>query len=429
MQQHTSGRRPDDEADASIELRAATEVDLRDALEPLSAAFGEDYSDEEFEGDRRLLDPARVIAARDGGRSVGCAAAFGFRLTVPGGEVAAAGVSFVGVSPSHRRRGILRRLMEHQLADVHERGEPVAILWASEGAIYQRFGYGLATLSATFEIERSQVRFRRAPGAVGRVRLVDAAEAERAFPAVHEAARVGIPGSIQRSTEWWRWATFRDLGPARAESGPKSLALCEVGGRPVGYAIFRRKAGWDDRGPRGTVLVTELVGTTIEAEASLWRWILDLDLVARIRAVRQPVPPILFHQLAEPRRLGLTVGDGIWLRLVDLPAALAARTYGMAGSLVLEVADDGCPWNAGRWRLESAGPEAGAAGPGGRVTRTRAAPDLSVDTTDLAAAYLGAVRFEELRLAGRVEERRPGAARTADRWFAAARAPSCSTIF
>jgi predicted acetyltransferase len=367
------------------------------------------------------------VAAFEGERSVGCAGAYTLRLTIPGGEADAAGVTLVAVLPSHRRRGILSALMRQQLDEIRERREPLAILWASEGAIYGRFGYGLATLQGSFEIDRSRATYARPSELVGQVRLVTGEEAERVFPALYEAMRVETPGFLSRSEAWWHWGMLRDAEEMRRRGGPKMLAVLEVDGRPEGYAIYRIKAEWDGRGPKGELSVREVVATTPRAELGLWRWLLDTDLIALVRAsLSTPQHPLLLA-LAEPRRLGLTLGDGLWVRLVDLPEALGARSYAAAGRVVLQVRDAFCPWNEGRWALAATGDHGG--GSSAEVSRTDDEPDLALDVADLGAVYLGGFRFDDLARAGRVIERRPGAVRSADRLFAVGRTPYCSTMF
>jgi predicted acetyltransferase len=402
-------------------IRTATAETMEAFTAPLSLAFAEaiDPGDEE----RRAWEPERIIAAFDGEQPVATAGAFTFRLSVPGGEAAAAGVTLVGVSPAHRRRGILRSMMRHQLDDVRSRGEPLAILWASEGAIYQRFGYGLATLSGSFEIPRARAAFARPAPAEGSVRLVDREAAMGIFPPLYERVRVDTPGMLGRSETWWRWATLNDSDHARGANGMKFLAVYEANGDVEGTAMYRVKPDWDERGPNGRLTAIEVLATTSRATRDLWSWLLEADLVALVRGVRGPVPHPLQLLLAEPRRMGFTVGDGVWLRVVDLSSALAARTYGSPGTLVLEIRDPFCPWNAGRWRL--------VAGEDGRgvVEPTTSAPDVTLDAEDLGATYLGTFRFSELARVGRVVEGTAGALRRADGMFAAARAPWCSTLF
>jgi predicted acetyltransferase len=408
-------------ATARYPIRTATAETMEAFAAPLNLAFAEmpDPGDEE----RRLWEPDRIIAAFDGEQPVATAGAITFRLTVPGGEAGAAGVTLVGVSPSHRRRGILRSMMRHQLDDVRARGEPLAILWASEGAIYQRFGYGLATLSGSFEIARDRAAFARPAPAEGTVRLVDREAALGIFPAVYDRIRVETPGMVARSEAWWRWTTLHDTDRARAESGMKFYAVYEAGGAVEGTAIYRVKPDWDERGPKGRLVAQEVIATTPRAIRDLWSWLLSVDLVTLVCGVRAPVPHPLQLLLAEPRRLGFTVGDALWLRVVDVPAALAARTYGRAGTLVLEIRDAFCPWNAGRWRL--------VVGEDGRgfAERTTVEPDVTLDASDLGATYLGTFRFSELARAGRVAEITAGSLRRADALFAAERAPWCSTMF
>jgi predicted acetyltransferase len=409
-------------------IRVATADTLKDYSSPLLVAFGEEMSEAEFDDWRRTAEPERFIAAFDGEVPVGAAAAYSFRLTVPGGEVAAAGVTAVGVEPGHRRQGILRSLMRQQLDDVRARGEPVAVLWASESVIYQRFGYGMATLSGSLEIERARTAWLRPVEPAGRMRLVGLDEALATFPAVYERVRLATPGALSRSEAWWRWATLHDAEYTRRGAGPKYLYLCEIDGRPEGYAIYRVKSEWEERGPKSELLVVEALAVNPAAERTVWGFLFGVDLIRTISARRVTVPPSLLLALADPRALGLRVSDGLWLRLVDLSAALAARRYGGPGSLAIEVTDAFCPWNAGRWRITAFG-EPGAAGAEASVERTDGAPDLVADTTDIAAAYLGAVRLSDLARAGRVEERTPGALRLADAMFGWDRAPSCTTMF
>lgn len=411
------------------EIRIATADRMRAYTAPLATAFAEEITEAEYEDWFRVAEPERWIAAFEGpaGRdALGCAGAITFRMTVPGGEVAAAGVTGVGVRPDYHRRGILRALMRHQLDDLRARGEPVAILWASEGAIYQRFGYGLAAMSGFLEIERTRSAFARHYPSEGRLRLVDEEEALAAFPLVYEAMRQVTPGSLSRSDVWWRSGPVADREYARRGAGPKFRYLYEVDGAAEGYAMFRVKSDWDHRGTNSQLEVQEAITLTPRATREMWRFLFEVDLVRTVRAGRVPVPNPLHHLLAEPRALGLVAGDGIWLRVVDLPAALAGRRYATAHEITLEVSDAFCPWNAGRWRLVTSGAAGAAAG---TATRTEDAPDLVLDTTDLAAAYLGGVRLADLGAVGRVEERTPGALRRADALFSSDRAPWCVTMF
>ena len=415
----------------TIQLRQPGPDDLRAWARPVVVAFGETYADAEFEHDREVWEVDRLIGARDGDAWVGGGAAYSFRLTVPGGEVGAAGITMIGVSPSHRRRGILRSIMRWLLDQARERGEPVSILWASEGAIYPNFGFGMGCLQSTIDLPRHRARFTRPAEPLGRIRLVEPDEALRLMPPVYDALRAGTPGAIARTEAKWRVELLADPEWTRGSHGPKFLAVIEIDGVARGYAIYRVKSEWSDRGPNNTLLALEVTGLDPAAERAVWEWLFGIDLVGHIKGWRSPVPHPLLLQLAEPRQLGMAVRDGLWLRLIDVRAALEARSYGGPGSVTFELTDDFCPWNAGRWRIEVSGADGGVPGARGvaTITRTDADPDITLDTTDLAATYLGTFTFADLARAGRVGECRPGGVAAADALFATAGPPWCSTMF
>jgi predicted acetyltransferase len=415
--------RPAGTTPAPYPLRTPGRDDLRAFMAPLEEAFGERFAPDEWADELAVIEPDRSMAAFDGETPVGFASAYTFRLTIPGGELPVGGLTAVGVLPTHRRRGILRSMVERHFADCRERGEPVSILWASEGAIYQRFGYGPGTLSAWFDVARGRATFAQPPEGAGRVRFVDVETGARLIPPLYERLRQTTPGALDRSDEDWRLRHLADAEYRRAADGPKSVVVYEEDEVPLGYAIIRRKAEWTDRGPNAVLTVVEAVAVSARATRELWAWLLDVDLTNRIRGSRQPNPHPLQLLLAEPRQLGLTVADGIWLRLLDVAEALGRRGYAAAGTLVFGVRDAACPWNVGSWRLAADG------GAAHSVERTDDPADLELDVADLAAPYLGAFRFADLLAAGRVEERRPGAVTTADRLFATDRAPWCSTMF
>ena len=193
-----------------IVLRSPSDAEFARFIAPLSIAFNEEISDAAVEVDRKTMELDRFVGALDGEAVVGCAGAYSFRLTVPGGEVPAAGVTGVGVLHSHRRRGILRRMMTWLFEQARERQEPVAILWASEAAIYQRFGFGPGTVSSAFDIETDRIHFRRPLEAAGRVRIVGLDEAAERFPMVYDAIRCSTPGQLTRTDARWRWEVLYD---------------------------------------------------------------------------------------------------------------------------------------------------------------------------------------------------------------------------
>ena len=411
--------------DDTIELRqpATDPESLRAYVAPIAVAFGEPIDDEEFEADVQIFEPDRAIGAMSGGAWVGGGSAFSYRLTVPGRrEVGAAAITGVGVRPDHRRQGILTKIMRWLLEQAAERGEPVSVLRASEGAIYPHFGFGLATLQGTFDIERSQFWFGRPTEPLGRVRLVDLDEGMAIIPDLYDRLRLESPGQVSRSAAKWRAHMLANGNALRGKVGTKSLAILEVDGEPRGYALYRTKAEWGDRGPANEVIVMEVLGLDAAAERTLWEWIARIDLLARIKGWRTPVPHPLFLGLHDLRRMALVVGDGLWLRLVDLPGALTGRSYAGSGVVILEVTDAFLPANAGRWRLEVTGGSA-------TVTPTTDSPDLTLDTADLATVYLGGFTFADLARAGRVGECRPEAITDADRLFTTNTVAWCSTPF
>src|SRR5919106_4247915 len=410
---------PDD-----ITLRNPHPDELHDFWRPLADAFSESLTSEEIEAERPLMDLERFISAFDGETRVGTAGAYTFRLTVPGGEVGASGITGVGVRPDHRRRGIMRQMMDWLLDDARRRDEPIAILTASEAAIYQRFGFGPASTTSSFSLERALAEFREqvdlGPGAV--IRMVDTDEATDLFSAIYDRVRPDLPGALDRIEPKWRRWLVADAEWMRRGDGIKYQAVIEIDGEPRGYAIYRIENGWGPTGPASTMNVLEVTGIDPAAEQALWQWLLSMDLVRTVAGKRGPVPHPLQNWLLEPRRLALTIIDGLWLRILDLPAALTARSYVGSGSLVLDVSDDMFEANAGRWRLSAADGRA-------EVARTKDAPDLELDIGTLAAAYLGGFRFADLGVAGRVRECQRGVLQSADALFTPSRAPWNSTPF
>jgi predicted acetyltransferase len=407
----------------AIEVRPIRESELRPWLEAVETSFGDEVRDERFADFRRIVEVERVLGAYDGEQVVGGGAAFSFRLTVPGPrQVAAAGVTAVGVLPTHRRQGMLRQLMSRQLADVRARGEQVAILWASEGSIYQRFGYGLASLNGPFEIERERSTFRIAGQPSGSVRMVTHDEAAEAFPPIYDAVRAVTPGFYERSADWWQANILSDYPATRRGASRMFLCLHEREGAPTGYAIYRIKADWGELGTKSVLQVVESIAVDPMAERDVWRFLFDVDLIANIRSHVGPVPHPLLLTLDDPRRLGLKVGDGLWLRLLDVAAALEGRGYAADGTVVLDVVDDMLPDVGGRFRLT-------ARGGAGSVEPTADGPDIELDVTDLASVYLGAFAFSDLARAGRTVEAQAGARARADAIFASAVRPWCPEIF
>jgi predicted acetyltransferase len=403
----------------SVDIRQPPPEDFARHVRAMGTAFGHEVDDEHIERMRPIADFERAIAAYDGTDIVGTAGALALRLTVPGGSVAAAGVTAVTVLPTHTRRGILTGMMRHQLDLLHEHGEPVAVLWASEGAIYGRYGYGVATINARIDADRG-VPFLGGPE-TDRLRLVDADDGAQLMDNVYERVCADTPGFYARSREWWRARTLADTSWQRRGGGPLFRALLEVDGRPQGYALYRVKPETTLGVSTSSVLVQEALGTTPDATRAVWRFLFGIDLTVRVNArLLAPDHPLRLL-VSEPSRLRISHGDGLWLRLVDLPGALAARRYAGEGAVRMEVADEFCPWNAGIWRLE--------ASPTAAEVRRGGEPQLRLGVGEVASAYLGGFSFAELARAGRIAELEPGAAALADSLFRTDRAPWCPETF
>lgn len=391
--------------------------EFRAYYEACESTFGGDSRPEDVEIERGVFEFDRSLAVHDGGAIVGTAAAFGLQLSVPGGDAPVAGVTCVSVQPTHRRRGVARSLMRRQLDEIRDRGtEAVAALWASEGSIYGRFGYGLASFGGAIDLDLRHAAFHAPAG--GEVRAVAAADVPKLGESAYERFRAGRPGSFARNEAWW---AHRLHDPEHRRSGATALraAMTEDGD---GYVLYAVKSDWVDGAPNGTVYVRELVAATPAAEAALWRFVLDHDLMGKLSAWNLPSDSPLLHLLADPRRARMHLRDNLWVRLVDVPAALAQRRYAVEGEVVLDVADDFCPWNAGRYKL--------ASGPDGATCEPTTEPaDIALSATELGAAYLGGTRLRVLHGAGRVDELRPGGAARADVLFAWSPLPWCPQVF
>lgn len=378
---------------------------------------------------RTTFEFDRSAAAFDGAQIVGTAANFTFRLSVPGATVAAAGVSFVAVLPSHRRRGIMSALIRHLLADAIARGEPLAVLWAAEPEIYGRFGYGCASGQLNFSIRRSEARLVPPPlpapagAAAPRLRIADPAAVLGELATVYDPVAAARPGAIARDDRWWR-AVTADPEWAREGAAPLRCLLASDDRGPRGYALYSARPTWgEDSLPAGQLSVRELVAADAETELALWSDLLSRDLITEVRAAARPLDDPLLQWLGGPRRARARLMDGLWARLIDVPAALRQRQYACDVDVVIEVADAELPANCGRWRLKAAAGEQASCEP------TTATADLTTTAQALGAAYLGGTGLASLAAAGQVAARRPAALATLTAAMSADRAPWCPTEF
>lgn len=377
------------------------------------------------------LEFGRTLAAFDGDTIVGTAGVFSFQMRVPGAMAAVAGVSLVAVLPSHRRQGILSALMRRQLADVNERDEAVAVLFCSESGIYGRYGYGRASWQAAYRLQRGEGALTSgAPADPGlRLRIAEPLAARAELAKVYDLALAERPGLYARTEPWWD-RLLTDLHSDGEPSRPIRCLLAEGDSGPRGYAVFTSAERWDeDAGlPEGILEVTEAITTDPPATAALWANLLSRDLVSEFHARMRPVDDPLLYLLADPRRVRSLVSDGLWIRLVDVGSALAQRHYACPVDVVIEVADELCPQNAGRWRLAA---EAAAAPAGFRAIceRTTAPADVMMPVRALGEGYLGGTRLGAMAKAGLVTEATPGslaALSTAMSWETA---PWCPMTF
>jgi len=404
-----------------LHLRALTGSDFDQVTEFAELVFNDPpESDQAREVGRDLLqlDQGRGIGIFDGAQLAGVGAIDGLEMAVPGGLLPLAAVLFIGVSPTHRRRGVMSRMIRHQLHTLHEAGrEPLAGLTASESAIYGRFGYGVASYGASFTVPRHRAGVRPVPGVNDvRVRLVPTADSVEACEEIH-ARQVGKRAGMLVRPDYWARAYGTDVEAWREGRSLLRTVLAERDGVAVGYARYRTKGDYGANGvATGYADVAEVYADDAAGYAVLAGYLLELDLIGGTKFSRQPPDSLLVHLLTDFRAAEMRVRDGLYLRLVDVDRALAGRTYAAPVSVVLDIADHFCPWNAGRWRL--AGDEKGAT-----CTRTEDAADVALDVRELASAYLGGSTLAALAQAGLITELRPGAVTDTSRAFATDLAP------
>jgi predicted acetyltransferase len=385
------------------------------------AAFSGVASPEELEDDRTIAEFDRRFAAFDDGTIVGGSSASSFLMTVPGGRsVPIPGLTHVGVLPTHRRRGINTALMRAQLDDARRRGEPLLALHASEGGIYGRFGFGMATLLADLRVDTAHSAFNGAHAPAGRTTLLPIGEAVPRMRPVFDAVVPTRPGMIALDDTWFPW---RFAEPTPDKDSPWFYAVHESdGGEPDAYAVYKVRHDWPGEIPRNELIVREVMASTPQATADIWRFVFDVDLVETVTVTDRPPDDPLLRLVVEPRWLRITLRDGMYLRLVDVPAALEARGYAGDGRIVLEVADAFCPENEGRYELTVTDGSAAC-------RRTEDAADLACTVNELGAVYLGGSTFGQLAEAGRVHGVTEGAVSRADAILRSAPAPWCSLPF
>ena len=392
-------------------------------------AFLDDWPAEDRELERPVIEFDRTIAAFDGTQMVGTAGAYTFRMTVPGGTADVAGVTLVSVLPSHRRRGILTDMMRYVIADAGRRDEAIAILYASESGIYGRFGFGLATWHQRIRVRSGDGRLSIGTTAPASpqlcLRLANPSDVRSDLAKVFATVLPTRPGMLARSEAWWD-LIVSDAPTRRDGMSALRCLLAEDASGVRGYALYRTKGSWSDGLPDGELRLQELTALDPAATAALWTDLFSRDLVSAVYAVHRPVDDPLLAMLADPRRALPLVGDALWVRLMDVPAALIQRKYASAIDVVLDVQDAFMPENAGRWRLTSGGLDGGG---DTHCERTTAPADLLISVHALGAGYLGGASFGQLASAGHVSELIPGALARLAAAMSWDQRPWCSMMF
>jgi predicted acetyltransferase len=409
----------------SIELRSIGPDEFRSYVDAMWAGFGRPgITDEVVELRRPFMTHwDRVLACFDDRTAVATARSYPTGLTVPGGSVIAAAVTNVSVVPTHRRRGLMTRLMRHQLDQVADAGEPVAILIASESGIYGRFGYGPASVNAEVELDPTRCTFAASPPP-GSVRLAGREEARKALPEIYARFQEGQPGAIDRIDRHWDIQLRFITGLMPGDTEERFCVLHrDPEGEPDAYALYRIEEKWERRLPASTLWVDDCTAATAEGYHAVWRHLLDVDLVQTVRAYERPRREPLPWLLTDPRQVTtVSTSDFLWVRIVDPVAALEARRYAAEGKLVLELTDDVRPDTAGRFVVEG--------DPDGAVCAfTDASPDLTLPIQVLGASYLGEPAFADAAVAGAVVEHTPGAVARAEAMFGWTPRPWCHTWF
>ncbi len=366
---------------------------------------------------RALIPPARRWAAFEGARVVATAGTFDHEIAMPGGSLPMAGLTMVTVRPTHRRRGLMRQLMTRHLDDARERGFAIEGLWASEAGIYGRFGFAIATHSDVMTIEDAPSVMLRAPDSeIDAIEWIEEDHARVELPDIYDRATRARPGALRRSATWWHHRRFLETPWARGGATRQRRVLARRDGRPTGYLVYRQRGKFEASRPNGRLEIVELIGCDPRATLSLWQFALRVDLFPQVSWWNAPVDDPLAWAVTDMRRIVRRRTDALWLRIEDVPRALAARTYPVDGQLMMTLAIDGAAFDL---EIE-----------GGRATcrPSSRAPEVELDARALAATLLGGVTFSELAGAALVRGNAPVLAR-ADRAFASPVAPWCPEVF
>ncbi len=395
-----------------ITFRTAVESDWAAICHADGRGFGFAYTPEQVERVRPIHDVSRFELAFDGNEIVAIVGAFSLTVTVPGGgQLPMGGLTWVSTGATHRRQGLLTQLMARSMDDIDRRGEPVAMLGASEAGIYERFGFGVATQVRVTAIDRrlAQLRPEFQPRR-GTVRFVAGDDAMQHMAAVWSRFHRLRAGEVDRNAAWHRYLLDQRAEPQGTMSAAFYLAHRD------GYAVYRIEEQWNEGRPAHNMRVLELVATTGDAHAALWHTLLGVDLVGVISSRLVPIDDPLPYLLTDPRALQtIALNDGVWVNVRNVATCLSARRYGVADRLVVDVDGE-------RWAIDG-GPD------GAACRRVRTRPDLIMDRPSLGALLLGGVRPSALAAGRRLEARNHDALRRGDAFFLTSPVPHCQTMY
>lgn len=399
--------------------------ELNAAIDLTSAVFGEGFvASETYRKEVTLVaEVDRTFVVDDGHTIAGTGSAYSYGMALPGATLPISGITEVGVLPTHRRRGVLTAIMNALLDQAVEREEPLAGLTASEGAIYRRYGFGVAARWHEVLVDTVASAELVTAEEPGRLRLVNEKEAETIIPAVWDLYWRRAAGEVSRNQVWFEMQAL-DSEDSRGDASSRYIVVHEdADGRPDGFATYRLKEGGAPDGYYFQLVVVDLAAASDQVEALLLRYLLDVDLVRQLRWGRAPVDLSLRWRLADPRAVKVVQErDHLWVRLLDIPKCLTARSYVTEGGGIIEVVDQRRPDVGGRFALD-------AAPDGAHCARVSLDPDVTLGVAELGALSLGGVTWSTLHRAGVVTEHTPGAVDRLDTIFRTTRAPHCSTGF
>ena len=381
----------------AAEIRTIVESELDRYVGAVNRGFGADREEGELDRVREAIGLDRCHAAFDGERVVGTIGSYSFPLAVPGAvDVQAAGLTRVTVAATHRRQGILSSMMATHFDDARANGEAVSVLWASEVAIYGRFGYGPATEMLTLSFD-ARIAGITKPETLDTLDAIELDEAQKVIPDLRERTRIDRPGKFGRNETWWRLRVFADHEAWRDGASSLRAVVATRDGEPVGYALYRHRKRWDDLDlPDGEIVVTEAAGVDLQAQHTIWWHLANIDLFPRVRFHTESTDCLLPWLAGNSRAISRQHSDGIHLRVLDVETALSTRRYATTGELLFALDDPKQPQSTGTYLL------AVDADGVGRCTRTDAAPTVTMSAYALGALYLGSVGTKPLAATGHI---------------------------